>query len=407
MTITRQKITFPNKEGSLLSGLLESPEQPTGYAIFAHCFTCGKTLTSASEISRALVAKGIAVLRFDFTGLGGSDGDFANSNFSSNVEDLLAAADYLSQLSHPPDLLVGHSLGGTAVLVAATKLASVKCVATLGALAEPAHVLKQFGAGLADIRDQGVANVQLAGRAFTIKKQFLNDVENFQLRQQLRTLNKALLILHSPLDTTVAIAQAEHLYTAALHPKSFISLDDADHLLTNKKDARYAASCIATWAERYLPQSIEKEETTENSPMKGEVRVTMLDGDFLCDVQSAEHRWLVDEPLSVGGGNAGSTPYEQLLAALGTCKSMTLRVYARRKKLSLESLVITLRHSREHLADCEDCIDGKNLVDSIQCDINVTGDLTPEEKTRLLEIAELCPVHKTLHNHIDITTKMT
>jgi putative redox protein len=407
MTTLKQKITFPNRDGILLSGLLESPNSPKDYALFAHCFTCGKSLTSASQISNALVEKGIAVLRFDFTGLGSSDGNFANSNFSSNVEDLLSAAEYLSHHYHPPGLLVGHSLGGTAVLVAATKLASVKCVATLGAPAEPSHVLKQFGAGLADIREQSVANVQLAGRAFTIKKQFLDDVEKFQLRDQLRTLNKALLILHSPLDTTVAITQAELLYTAARHPKSFISLDDADHLLTSKDDARYAANCIATWAERYLPHPTEKQDAAKNSLMKGEVRVTMLDGDFLCDVQSTDHRWLVDEPLSVGGGNAGATPYEQLLAALGTCKSMTLRLYARRKKLSLDSLVITLRHSREHLADCEDCIDGKSLVDQIQCDITVSGDLTSEEKRRLLEIAELCPVHKTLHNHIDIMTRLT
>ncbi|WP_234262465.1 alpha/beta hydrolase family protein [Klebsiella aerogenes] len=249
----KQKVNFVNENGITLAGLLELPDKPAGYALFAHCFTCGKDLLSASRISEALVAKGIAVLRFDFSGLGGSEGDFANSHFSSNVDDLLAAAEYLSQHFMPPVLLIGHSLGGTAALVAATRLESVKCVATLGAPAEPAHILRQFEARLDDIRSKGVAEVQLAGRHFFITKQFLDDVEHFHLRDQLPGLGKALLILHSPRDTIVGIKQAELLYSAARHPKSFISLDSADHLLTSIKDARYAANCIAAWAERYLP----------------------------------------------------------------------------------------------------------------------------------------------------------
>ncbi|MCT4706717.1 bifunctional alpha/beta hydrolase/OsmC family protein [Enterobacteriaceae bacterium H11S18] len=406
MTVIKQKLTFANQDGITLSGLLESPENPTGYALFAHCFTCGKGLTSASQISRALVEQGIAVLRFDFTGLGGSDGDFANSNFSSNVADLLAAADYLSTNYQPPALLVGHSLGGTAVLVAALRLDYVKCVATIGAPAEPAHVLKQLGGKLDDIRGQGVATVQLAGRPFTIKKQFLDDVEQFQLQGQLRSLNKALLILHSPRDTTVSVDQAERLYTSARHPKSFISLDDADHLLSSKQDARYAANCIASWAERYMP-AIVADVLPSEEPAKGEVIVTMREGDFLCDVRSVGHQWLSDEPLSVGGLDKGPTPYDQLLAALGTCTSMTLRMYARRKKLRLSRLVVRLTHSREHLEDCEDCLDGKNLADRIHREILIEGELSPEETERLEQIAELCPVHKTLLNHIDITTHLT
>lgn len=411
MTVQKQKVQFPNQEGTILSGLLETPEDPAGYALFAHCFTCGKALTSASEISRALVEKGIAVLRFDFTGLDSSDGDFANSNFSSNVSDLLAAAEFLSQNFQPPGLLVGHSLGGTAVLVAAAKLDNVKCVATLGAPAEPAHVLKQFASHLDEIREDGVARVELAGRAFTIKKQFLEDMTNFQLRAQLPSLGKALLFLHSPRDTTVSINQAEQLYTSARHPKSFISLDKADHLLSNKADARYAAGCIAAWAERYLPQvetpSASPAQPDPVKPQKGTVVVSMAEGDFQCEVRTAEHHWLADEPLNAGGNDLGPTPYEQLLAALGTCTSMTLRMYARRKKLQLDQLVVTLQHSREHREDCEDCLDGKNLADHITCEISVQGSLTEEEKVHLLDIAARCPVHRTLHNHIDITTRLT
>lgn len=277
MAMHKQKITFPNKDGITLSGLLEAPDNPKAYALFAHCFTCGKGLTSASQISHALVEKGVAVLRFDFTGLGSSEGDFANSNFSSNVDDLLSAADWLSRHAQAPELMVGHSLGGTAVLIAASRLESVKCVATLGAPAEPAHVLKQFSSHVDDICEQGVARVSLAGREFTIKKQFIEDVGNFQVRAQLHSLNKALLILHSPRDTTVFIDQAELLYTGARHPKSFISLDNADHLLSRKEDAHYAGQCIAAWAERYLSDNGEVASSciTETLPAEGEVRVSM------------------------------------------------------------------------------------------------------------------------------------
>ena len=407
MAVHRQKVMFQNNEGITLSGLLESPDNPTGYALFAHCFTCGKALTSASQISHALVGKGFAVLRFDFTGLGGSDGDFANSNFSSNVDDLVAAAGFMEREYAAPGLLVGHSLGGTAVLAAAARLSKVACVVTLGAPAEPAHVLKQFSVHLDDIRAQGAARVQLAGREFTVKKQFLDDVSHVQLHDQLTTLKKALLIMHSPRDTTVSIGQAELLYTRARHPKSFISLDTADHLLTRQEDARYAAECIAAWAERYLPDPGPADRADTVKPAEGEVVVSMAEGDFLCEIKTSNHHWLSDEPLTVGGGEQGPTPYEQLLAALGACTSMTLRMYARRKKLPLDGLVVALRHSRKHLADGEDSPGGKTLADHIQCDIQVSGALMAEDKARLLEVASLCPVHKTLLNHIEVTTELT
>ncbi|MGR7525718.1 bifunctional alpha/beta hydrolase/OsmC family protein [Klebsiella aerogenes] len=404
----KQKITFLNKDGIPLSGLLESPEHPKAYALFAHCFTCGKDLISASQISRALVEKGIATLRFDFTGLGGSEGEFANSNFSSNVDDLLAAARYLGAHFRAPELLVGHSLGGTAVLIAALQLESVKCVATIGTPAEPAHILKQFASQVDTLCEKGEVHVSLAGREFTLKKQFIEDVSHFHVRAQLHTLNKALLILHSPRDATVLIDQAERLYTGARHPKSFISLDNADHLLSRKEDARYAAECIACWAERYLPvtASAAPPQSSERQPGEGEVVVSTGKGDFQCEVRTMAHRWLADEPMDVGGNNSGPTPYDQLLAALGACTSMTLRMYARRKQWPLERLIITLKHSRRHLEDCVDCLDGKSIADHIQCDIQVSGALSEEEKARLLEIASLCPVHKTLHNHISVTTRL-
>lgn len=405
MIIQKQKLTFLNSEGIALSGLLESPANPRGYALFAHCFTCGKGLNSASHISHALAEEGFAVLRFDFTGLGGSDGDFANTNFSSNVEDLQAAADYLAHHYQPPSLLVGHSLGGTAALVAALKLDSVKCVATLGAPAQPEHILKQFRADVQNIKTQGEAQVILAGRQFSIKKQFIEDVEQYRMNEKLRSLNKALLVLHSPRDTVVSVNQAELLYTAARHPKSFISLDPADHLLSNAVDARYAAECIATWAARYLPV-IAPAASHNTVPESGDVQVSVLEGDFLCHVRTSDHQWVSDEPPASGGEGKGPTPYDLLLAALGTCTSMTMRMYARRKKIRLTHLVITLRHSRKYSEDCETCIDGRYIADYIQREIHIEGELTPENLSRLEAIADQCPVHKTLHNHINIITRL-
>ncbi|MBN5232414.1 alpha/beta hydrolase [Serratia marcescens] len=254
MSLIKSKVTFTNQHDITLAGLLETPVTPRGYALFAHCFTCGKDLNSASRISRALAEQGIAVLRFDFTGLGNSSGDFANSNFSSNVDDLIAAASFLDRHYQAPDILVGHSLGGTAILAAAQHLPSVKGVVTIGAPAEPSHVIKQFGADVERIRVEGESRVNLAGREFSIKRQFLEDIDNHRLENRLDELSKALLIFHSPVDTVVSIEQAQKLYQAARHPKSFISLDKADHLLSHRPDAQYVANCIASWVERYLPQ---------------------------------------------------------------------------------------------------------------------------------------------------------
>ncbi|PBN00593.1 bifunctional alpha/beta hydrolase/OsmC family protein [Pseudomonas aeruginosa] len=405
MSLVKSKVNFANRQGIILAGLLEAPEVPRGYALFAHCFTCGKDLSSASRISRALAAQGIAVLRFDFTGLGSSSGEFANSNFSSNVCDLVAAANFLEKHYQAPSIMVGHSLGGTAVLAAAQQLRSVKGVVTIGAPAEPSHVVKQFGADLERIRIDGESRVSLAGREFSIKRQFLEDIDNQRLESRLGELRKALLIFHSPADMVVSIEQAQKLYQAARHPKSFISLDKADHLLSSRRDAQYVANCIASWAERYLPE-LSSDEVVGDALPAGEVRVSMGEGDFLCRNQARGQDFLADEPITSGGSDKGPTPYELLLAALGSCTSMTMRMYARRKQIRLSRLEVRLNHSREHHADCEACIDGKHMVDSIRRELVIEGDMTVEQRLRLLQIAELCPVHKTLHNQIKITTHL-
>jgi putative redox protein len=405
VSITKKLITFTNLDGLALSGVLEIPESPRAYALLAHCFTCGKDLNAAARISRTLAANGIATLRFDFAGLGGSEGEFADSNFSSNVDDLVAAADYLRSHLQAPTILIGHSLGGAAVLAAAPRLVEAKCVVTIGAPAEPAHVAKQFNAEIEAIYAQGERQVQLAGRAFTIKRQFLEDIYSQQLQTQIGSLGKALLIFHSPVDTVVAIDQAQALYQAARHPKSFISLDKADHLLSNRADSQYVAHCITSWVERYLPpQPIGAQH--ESKPTQGDVRVSTADDAFLCMVQTHTQHFVSDEPVPAGGTDKGPTPYELLLAALGTCTSMTLRMYARRKRLDLTRLEVTLRHRRNHHKDCEGCLDGKEWDEVIERELLIEGDLSDEQRQRLLKIADLCPVHKTLHNSVKVLTRL-
>ncbi|MCL2915383.1 alpha/beta fold hydrolase [Shewanella corallii] len=395
------QVKFPS--GSLmLAGSLETPDtEPKGYALFAHCFTCGKSSVAASRISRALVEKGFAVFRFDFTGLGGSEGDFANSNFSSNVDDLVAAADFMRSEYQAPALLVGHSLGGRAVLSAAARISEVQAVATLGAPADPDHVSKQFACDLERIEKEGEANVSLAGRPFTIKKQFLEDIR--QDNRDIEQLKAALLVMHSPVDNVVSIAQAEKIYTRAKHPKSFVTLDSADHLLTNKNDAIYVAEVIAAWAARYLPDSAQGSKQYPKTA-SGEVAVYEYNHKFTRTLVCDKHQWIADEPAGVGGDELGPDPYEHLLAALGACTSMTVRMYANRKGLDLQDVQVLLEHSRQHGEDCQHCDDQHAKVEVLARKVKVTGDLTPEQRQRLLEIADLCPVHKTLSGKIVITT---
>lgn len=405
MPVQKKKLTFMNQDGIELAGLLELPEQPIAFALFAHCFTCTKDIVSASRIARHLADKGIAVLRFDFTGLGNSDGDFSNSNFSANLDDLHSAANYLREHYQAPDFLIGHSLGGTAVLAAAENIPETKAIVTIGAPAEPSHVLKQFADNIDDIVEQGCKQIDLAGRPFTIKKQFIDDLQSYTLADRISSLKKPLLIFHSPLDTTVSIEQAKIIYNAAKHPKSFVSLDKADHLLTNKQDAEYVASTIQAWVQRYL--SINNEiESSEKPVPSGQVLVEEKNHAFLRNIITESHQFPSDEPIRVGGSNLGPTPYDLLLASLGSCTSMTLRMYANQKKLNVTKIDVQLRHDRVHNEDCQNCIDGKFVQDVIYRELTIEGDLTEQQRQRMLEIADRCPVHRTLHNEIDIQTKL-
>ncbi len=397
----REKIQFTSGVNQL-SGLLETPESDIKfYALFAHCFTCGKDVAAASRISRALTAKGIAVLRFDFTGLGNSDGDFANTNFSSNIQDLVAAADFLRKEYSAPKLLIGHSLGGAAVLGVARKVEESVAVVTIGAPSDAAHVAHNFEAHIEDIEANGEAEVNLAGRSFKIQKQFLDDIKSYG-NSHISKLKKALLVMHSPIDATVKISEAEKIYQSALHPKSFVSLDDADHLLTNKKDSEYAADVIAAWASRYVPTDVE---TYKANVAQGHVLVEEKNHKFAQHVSTASHYWLADEPVRVGGNNTGPDPYEHVLAGLGACTAMTLRMYAERKQLPIKHIKVDLTHTRDYQDDCENC-EQLNGMEAIVRNISYTGELDAQQQQRFLEIADKCPVHKTLHNNVSVVSKL-
>jgi uncharacterized OsmC-like protein/alpha/beta superfamily hydrolase len=399
----REKVEFISGEHRL-SGLLESPESEVKfYALFAHCFTCGKDVAAASRISRALMAKGIGVLRFDFTGLGNSDGDFANSNFSSNIQDLVAAAAFLRSNYQAPKLLIGHSLGGAAVLGVAQQVPESMAVVTIGAPSDAAHVAHNFARHMDEIELQGEAEVNLAGRTFTIKKQFIDDINSYDTAH-IAGLRKALLVMHSPIDEIVKISEAEKIYQAALHPKSFVSLDNADHLLTKKQDSEYVAEVIAAWASRYVHID---EQPYQANVAKGHVLVEEKDHQFSQHVSTASHYWLADEPLSVGGKNTGPDPYEHLLAGLGACTAMTMRMYAQRKQLPVENIKVELSHSRNYQQDCLDCEQAPSGMEAITRKITIEGELSEAQRARILEIADKCPVHKTLHNNVTVLSSLS
>lgn len=397
------RLTFENKDGHELSGKLEMPVngKPEAYAVFAHCFTCNKNLQAVTNISRSLTQRSIAVLRFDFTGLGSSEGNFEDTTFSGNTEDLVAAAAYLEENYMAPQLLIGHSLGGAAVLVAASKIASVKAIVTIGAPSEPEHVTHLIGKEKSEIMEKGMAEINIGGRPFSIKKQFLDDLEEYDMNKRVRNLDQALLIMHSPQDRIVDIANAEKIYKYAMHPKSYVSLDGADHLLSNQEDSRYAGHVLAAWATRYLdrhtPENIETESQTVTS--------TSADS-FLTEVQNGNHSFITDEPESVGGTDLGPTPYGLLTAALGACTGMTLRMYADRKKIKLGEVRVHVEHQHKHADDCSTCENSSSRIDVINRQIELEGDLSHEEKKKLMEIADKCPVHRTLASHTDIITEL-
>lgn len=412
----RTQVLFYNKQNESLSGLLELPNARVNcYAIFAHCFTCSKDGIAATYISRALAENGVAVLRFDFTGLGNSAGDFPNTNFSSNLDDLFAAAEFLQENYAAPQILIGHSLGGSAVLAVAKQIESVRAVVTINSPATAEHVKHLFDDAHNEILNNQSAKVSLGGRSFTIQKQFIEDLDRHNTLDHIKELGKALLVFHSPVDQIVSIDEATRIYVAAKHPKSFITLDQADHLLSDKGDANYVAAVITAWVSRYLADSFSSESASTNSHQDdalpiiepGTVIVRERDKKFAREIFTQQHRLISDEPVEQGGADSGANPYELLLAALGSCTSMTLRMYANHKKLDLEAIEVTLRHSRVHLDDCETCDDKNTLVDKIDREIKLVGRLDDDQRKRLLEIADKCPVHKTLVNEIVIETKLT
>ncbi len=407
MAARSERITFANAAGEQLAARIDWPDGPTGaFALFAHCFACSKDSFAAARISRGLAAHGMAVLRFDFTGLGSSEGEFANTNFSSNLEDLAAAADFLRQVHQAPRILIGHSLGGAAMLAAAHRVPEAVAVATIAAPFDPAHAARLFAPVRAEIEASGEAEVILGGRSFRVRRQFLDDIGAHQLGERIANLRKALIVFHAPRDETVGIENAGHIFTAARHPKSFVSLDDADHLLTRRADAGYVADVLAAWASRYLPEVTDA--AVEQAPPAREVVVAETgEGRFTQSVRVGRHRLPADEPASMAGGlDTGPSPYDYLLAGLGACTSMTLRLYAERKGLPLEPVVVHLKREQIHAKDCADCETREGMLDQIERTLELPGPLDAAQRQRLLEIADKCPVHRTLTSEIKIRTRL-
>ncbi|HYZ31109.1 MAG TPA: bifunctional alpha/beta hydrolase/OsmC family protein [Crenalkalicoccus sp.] len=400
-----ERFDFPGGGGERLAARLDLPDgTPRAYALFAHCFTCGKDVNAAARLSAALAAEGIATLRFDFTGLGGSEGEFANTGFASNLADLLAAAAHLRGTGRAPALLIGHSLGGAAVLAVAAEIPEARAVATIGAPFEVAHVLRHFAARVPEVEAQGEAVVDLAGRPFRIRRSFVEEARAADLAPRIAALSRALLVMHAPQDSVVGIENARAIFEAARHPKSFVALDGADHLLSRPADAAYAARVLAAWASRYLPAPA----ADAPSPLPEEGLVTVEEtgaGRFQQAVTIGPHHSLADEPAAVGGLGTGPAPYDLLLASLGACTAMTLRLYAAQKGLPLEHVRVALRHGKIHAADCADCETQEGKVDEISREITLEGELTEAERARLMEMADRCPVHRTLHGEIKIRTR--
>ncbi len=398
-----QKVFFKNTQGQELVGWLELPadQLPHNFALFAHCFTCNKNLPAVRNISKALTQKGFGVMRFDFTGLGESEGDFKDTNFSGNVEDLVAAANYLEKNHQAPALIVGHSLGGAAVIFAAAQLVAIKAVATIGAPSDPQHVTHLLESRLEEIKETGAARVKVGGRPFTIKKQFLDDLEAHTLPKVAGNLRKALLIMHSPQDRIVAIKNAEEIYRAAHHPKSFVTLDGADHLMSRSGDSHYAGRVIAEWARRYI-------DLPEKTKLKSNHQVVAsLDGDagFTTDMKIGDHYFTADEPVDFGGNNFGPSPYELVAAGLSACTVMTLQMYARRKGWDLQNVEVHTSYSKTHAEDCAQCESEQAKIDTFHREIRLSGELDDKQRKRLMEIADRCPVHRTLYSETQVITR--
>ena len=400
-----QKVTFLNRENQKLKGRIELPinQKPHNFAIFAHCFTCNKNLSAVKNISRELTANGFGVLRFDFTGLGESDGDFENTNFSGNVDDLIYAANFLTKNFISPTVIIGHSLGGSAAIFAASKINSIKAVATIGAPSNPKHVQNLLRSNIDEIKATGKALVDLGGRAFTIKKQFLDDLEKQSLPQIAKHLNKALLIIHSPQDTTVEIKNAEEIYVAAKHPKSFVSIDGADHLLQKKEDSKYVGNLIANWTKRYI--NIPNANTLKT--VHQVIASLNTEDGFSTQMKVGSHYMMADEPISFGGNNFGPSPYEYVSAGLSACTAMTIQMYAKRKNWNIENVEVHTSYEKTHVEDCNDFDSTNSKIDVFNREIKFSGNLDDKQLKRLLQIADKCPVHKTLHASVKVVSKVS
>jgi len=398
-------VTFPGSTGQMLAGHLEMPPdgEAVGGAIIAHCFTCASTLTAVVQLARALARERLAVLRFDFTGLGESEGEFAQSHFSACVEDLQAAAEFMAARGLPVRLLVGHSLGGTASLAAAGTIEPLQAIATIGAPFDPWHATKLFGDSLDRIAETGEATVDLGGRPFRVTRELLEDLKGARMEETIHALRIPLLILHSPLDGTVGIDNATKIWMAARHPKSFVSLDDADHLLTRREDAQYAGRVVAAWASRWMPQP--PEVAVEGLAEAGRVMTVTRGNAFRTEIAAGRHVWVSDEPVGVGGADAAPSPYDYLVGALGACTGMTLKAYAERKGWPLEEVTVRLTHGKVHGLDEQVCADREARMDRIEREVRIEGELTGEQRARLLEIADKCPVHRTLSAGVFIDTR--
>ena len=401
-----EKMTFKGHAGDVLAARFDLPDGPmVATAVFAHCFTCSKDIPAAKRISQRLAAMGFGVLRFDFTGLGHSEGEFSNTHFTSNVDDIVLAAKHLADTKFAPKLLIGHSLGGAAVLRAAARINGIKAIATIGAPSDPAHVSANFKEHIDKVQSEGAAEVTLAGRSFTIRKSFLDDIATAELLPDVANLNAALMVLHSPVDQTVGVQNASEIFLAAKHPKSFVSLDNADHLISSPADADFVAGVIAAWAQRYL--RLVNPAAPIGTP-EGIVRTSEADAEgFLQDITAGpKHHTNADEPKSMGGTERGMTPYQFLSAGLGACTSMTIRMYARRKKWPLHHVSVDVTHDRVHASDCEHCESSDMKIDTFNRRITLTGTLEPAQRDRLLEIADRCPVHRTLEANAVIKTEL-
>ena len=392
-------IRFPATQGHELAARLEVPVgEPRAYALFAHCFTCSKDSKASAYIARALAERGIATLRLDFTGLGQSGGEFSASTFSSNIDDLVCAAAYLREHYTAPQVLIGHSLGGAATLAAGLHIPEARALVTIGAPYDPRHV-EHLLTNADELREKGEATVDIGGRPFHVRREFLEDLERQDPSGTIAALGKALLILHSPRDTVVPIDHAAKIFTAAKHPKSFVSLDRADHLLSAANEAAYAAEVLSAWASRYL-------EPARDERIDGIRVMEAGDGKFAQTIYAGQHRLRADEPVELGGADSGPSPYDLLVAALGACTAMTVRLYADRKQIPLERVIVDLKHGKVHAADCAECETREGTIDRIDRVVTIEGPLDDAQRAKLLEIADKCPVHRTLKSEIWISTHL-